>query len=57
MSTTNLNGTRTWTYLSSLWSALKLNFAEWQSRAVSRRLERAAADIEASRVFWQEDVQ
>jgi hypothetical protein len=57
MSTTNLNGTRTWTYFSSLWSALKLNFAEWQSRAVSRRLERAAADIEASRVFWQEDVQ
>jgi hypothetical protein len=40
----------------SLWSALKLNFAEWQQRAVSRRLERTAADIEASRVFWHEDV-
>ena len=56
MSTMNLNRTRTWSYLSSLWSALKLNFAEWQQRAVSRRLERTAADIEASRVFWHEDV-
>jgi hypothetical protein len=41
---------------SSLWSALKLNFAEWQQRAVTRRLERTAADIEASRVFWHDDV-
>jgi hypothetical protein len=29
MSTMNPNGTRTWSYLSSLWSMLKLNFAEW----------------------------
>jgi hypothetical protein len=36
--------------------ALKHNFAEWQQRAVLRRLERTAADIEASRVFWHEDV-
>jgi hypothetical protein len=56
MSTMNLNRTRTWSYFSSLWSALKLRYAEWQHRAVSRRLERTAADIEASRVFWHEDV-
>jgi hypothetical protein len=47
MSTMNAHGTRTWSYFSSLWSALKLNFAEWQRRAVSRRLTRIAADIEA----------
>jgi hypothetical protein len=52
----NLNRTRTWSCFSWLWSAFKLNFAEWQQRAVSRRLERTAADIEASRVFWHEDV-
>jgi hypothetical protein len=52
MSTMNPNGTRTWGYLSSLWSALKLNFAEWQRRALSRRLTRTAADIEANKVFW-----
>jgi hypothetical protein len=56
MSTMNPNDTTTWSYFSSLWSALKLNFAEWQQRAVTRRLERTAADIEASRVFWHEDV-
>jgi hypothetical protein len=56
MSTMNLNRTKTWSYFSSLWSALKLNFAEWQQRVVLRRLERTAADIEASRVFWHEDV-
>ncbi len=55
MSTMNLNRTRTRTYFSSLWSALKLTFAEWQRRAVVRRLERTAADIEASRVFWHEE--
>jgi hypothetical protein len=38
--------TRAWTYLSSLRRALKLNFTQWQRRAVSRRLARAAADIE-----------
>jgi hypothetical protein len=36
----------TWNYFSSLWSALKLNFTQWQHRAVSRRLARTAADIE-----------
>jgi hypothetical protein len=56
MSTMNLNRARTWSYFSSLWSALKLTFAEWQQRAVTCRLERTAADIEASRVFWHEDV-
>jgi hypothetical protein len=56
MSTMNLNRTRTWSCFSWLWSAFKLNSAEWQQRAVSRRLERTAADIEASRVFWHEDV-
>jgi hypothetical protein len=50
MSTMSLNHTRTWSYFSSLWSALK----EWQRRAVSRRLERTAADIEASNVFWRD---
>jgi hypothetical protein len=29
-----------------------LNFAEWQRRALSRRLTRTAADIEANKVFW-----
>jgi hypothetical protein len=28
---------------------LKLNFAEWQNRALSRRLTRIAADIEANK--------
>ena len=46
MSTTSLSPTRTWSYFSSLWSALKLNFTQWQHRAVSRRLARTAADIE-----------
>jgi hypothetical protein len=63
MSTMNPNGTTTWSYFSSLWSALKLNFAEWQKRAslqlnfaewqkraLSRRLTRIAADIEANNV-------
>jgi hypothetical protein len=54
MSTMNPNGTRTWSYLSSLWSALKLNFAEWQRRTLSRRLTRTTADIEASKVFWRD---
>jgi hypothetical protein len=52
MSTIIANRTRRWSYFSSLWSALKLNFAQWQRRAVSRRLARTAADIEASKVFW-----
>jgi hypothetical protein len=30
---------------------LKLNFAEWQRRALSRRLTRIAADIEANKVL------
>ena len=51
-----LNRRRTWSYFLSLWSALKLNFAEWQQRVVLRRLERTAADIEASRGVWHEDV-
>ena len=55
MSTMILNRTRTWSDFSWLWSALKLNFAEWQRRAVSRRLERTAADIEASKLFWHQD--
>jgi hypothetical protein len=50
MSTINPNDTTTWSYFSSLWSALKLNFAEWQNRALSRRLTRIAADIEANNV-------
>jgi hypothetical protein len=50
MSTMNLSHTRTWSDFSSLWSALKLAFAEWQRRAASRRLERT----EASNVFWRE---
>ena len=50
MSTMNLNRTRTWSYFWSLWHALKLNFAEWQNRALSRRLTRIAADIEANNV-------
>jgi hypothetical protein len=54
MSTMNPNGTRTWSYLSSLWSILKLNFAEWQRCSLSRRLTRTAADIEASKVFWRD---
>ena len=54
MSTMDLNRTRTWIDFSSLWSALKLTFAEWQRRAVSRRLERIAADSEASNVFWRD---
>ena len=44
--------TTTWHYFSSLWSALKFNFAEWQCRAVSRRSTRIAADIEASTFRW-----
>jgi hypothetical protein len=51
MSTMNPNGTTTQNYFSSLWSALKLNFAEWQNRALSRRLTRIAADIEANNRF------
>jgi hypothetical protein len=35
---------------------LKLELAEWQRRAVVRRLERTAADIEASKLFWHQDV-
>jgi hypothetical protein len=45
MSAMNLNRTRTWSYFSWLWSAFKLNFAEWQQRAVSRRFERTAAEL------------
>ena len=52
MSTMDLNRTTTWNDFSSLWSALKLNIAEWQRRAASRRLERIAADFEASKIFW-----
>jgi hypothetical protein len=49
----NLMRTRTtWSYLSSLWRVLKLNFARWQRHAVLRCLERTAADIEASNMFW-----
>jgi hypothetical protein len=55
MSIMILNRTRTWSDFSWLWSALKLNFAEWQRRAVSRRLQRTAADIEASKLFWHQD--
>ena len=44
--------TTTWHYFSSLWSALKFNFSEWQCRAVSRRSTRIAADIEASTFRW-----
>jgi hypothetical protein len=54
MSTMNAHGTRTSSYFSSLWSALTLNFAEWQRRTVSRRLTRIAADIEASKAFWRD---
>ena len=54
MSTMNPSATRTRHYFSSLWSALKLNFAEWQYRALSRRLTRIAADIEASKWFWRD---
>jgi hypothetical protein len=57
MSTTSLSPMmETWSYFSSLWSALKLELAEWQRRAVVRRLERIAADIEASKLFWHQDV-
>ena len=49
-----MNPTRTWSYFSSLWSALKLTFAEWQCRALTRRLTRIAADIEASKAFWRD---
>jgi hypothetical protein len=55
MSTMNLDRTRPWSYFSSLWSALKITFAEWQGRADVRRLERTAADIEASKLFWHQD--
>jgi hypothetical protein len=55
MSTMILNRTMTRSDFSWLWSALKLNFAEWQRRAVSRRLQRTAADIEASKLFWHQD--
>jgi hypothetical protein len=51
MSTINPSFTRTGRYFSSLWSALKFNFAECQRRAVSRRLTRIAADIEVSTHF------
>ena len=54
MSTLNPSSTRAGRYFSSLWCALKFNFAEWRCRAVSRRLTRIAADIEASKVFWRE---
>jgi hypothetical protein len=54
MSTMNPSGTRTWSYFSSLWRGLKLNFAEWQFRALSRRLTRVAANIEASKAFWRD---
>jgi hypothetical protein len=49
-----MNPTRTWSYFSSLWGALKLTFAEWQCRALTRRLTRIAADIEASKAFWRD---
>ena len=54
MSTMILNRTRTWSDFSWLSSALKL-IAEWQRCAVSRRLQRTAADIEASKLFWHQD--
>jgi hypothetical protein len=47
MSTVNPRTTTTRRYFSSLWSALKLNFAEWRRRALSRRQTRIWADIEA----------
>ena len=54
MSTMNPSATRTRRYFSSLWSALMLYFAECECRALSRRLTRIAADIEASKWFWRD---
>jgi len=54
MSTVNPNITTLRLYFSSLWSALKLNVAEWQCRALSRRVTRIAADIEAGKAFWRD---
>jgi hypothetical protein len=49
MSTISPSTTRTRRYFPSLWSALRLNFAKWRRRALSRRQTRISADIEASK--------